>query len=79
MALSGVSIFGGIPMIYVGIDVAKSTHYAAVMNSEGVVLAEPFAFDNDAPGFSLLLKRFPVIRKRSFSLDLNRPGSIQKT
>ena len=42
-------------MIYVGIDVAKSTHYAAAMNSEGVVLLEPFAFANDAPGFASLL------------------------
>lgn len=34
-------------MIYVGIDVAKQTHYAAIMNSDGEILAEPFAFTND--------------------------------
>lgn len=48
MALSGVSVFENIPMIYVGIDVAKNAHCAVTMNSEGVVLAETFAFDNDA-------------------------------
>ena len=48
MARCGVSyFFGGLCMIYVGIDVAKTTHYAAVMDSDGVVLVEPFAFDND--------------------------------
>lgn len=29
-------------MFYVGIDIAKQTHYAAVMNSDGVVLCDPF-------------------------------------
>ena len=45
MALSGVSIIGGVLMICVGIDIAKSTHYAAVMDYGGAVLVEPFAFD----------------------------------
>ena len=42
-------------MIYVGIDVAKDTHYAAAMNSDGVVLIEPFPFGNNADGFSSLI------------------------
>lgn len=41
-------------MIFVDIDVAKETHYAAVMNSDGIVFCEPFAFSNDAVGFSKL-------------------------
>ena len=45
-------------MIYVGIDVAKTTHYAAAADSDGVVLVEPFAFDNDAPGFVHFKNRF---------------------
>lgn len=40
-----LDFFGGLCMIYVGIDVAKTTHYAAVMNSDGVVLIEPFAVE----------------------------------
>lgn len=31
-------------MIYVGIDIAKQTHYAAIMNSDGEILVNPFAF-----------------------------------
>ena len=42
-------------MIYVGIDIAKRTHYASVMNSDGEILAEPFPFTNDLPGFQKLL------------------------
>ena len=28
-------------MIYVGIDIAKQTHYAAIMNSDGEILSHP--------------------------------------
>lgn len=42
-------------MIYVGINIAKRTHYASVMNSDGEILAEPFPFTNDLAGFQKLL------------------------
>ena len=42
-------------MIYVGIDIAKRTHYASVMNSDGEILAKPFPFTNDLAGFQKLL------------------------
>ena len=41
-------------MIYVGIDIAKLNHYAAVLSSDGVVLTEPFKFTNDGDGFQML-------------------------
>ena len=44
-------------MIYVGIDIAKQTHYAAIMNSDGEILSEPFAFSNDYSGFDKLLQQ----------------------
>ena len=44
-------------MIYVGIDFAKQTHYAAIMNSDGEILSEPFAFSNDYSGFDKLLQQ----------------------
>lgn len=44
-------------MIYVGIDIAKQTHYAATMNSDGEILSEPFAFSNDYSGFNKLLQQ----------------------
>lgn len=41
-------------MIYVGIDIAKQNHYAAVLSSDGTVLTEPFKFLNDGDGFNRL-------------------------
>lgn len=38
-------------MIYVGIDIAKLNHYAAVLSTDGMVLTEPFKFSNDTDGF----------------------------
>ena len=40
--------FEVITMIFVGIDVAKDTHYAAVWDDSGAVLVKPFAFQNNA-------------------------------
>lgn len=42
-------------MNYVGIDIAKQTHFASIMNSDGEILAEPFSFSNDFSGFQTLL------------------------
>lgn len=44
-------------MIYVGIDIAKLDHYASAIDSDGVVLIEPFKFRNDADGFHTLSSR----------------------
>jgi len=45
-------------MIYVGIDIAKNKHFAAIMSADGTVLRKPFGFSNTAEGFSLLLASF---------------------
>ena len=42
-------------MFYVGIDIAKQKHYASIMNSDGEIPVEPFAFTNDYSGFHKLL------------------------
>lgn len=42
-------------MIYVGIDIAKQTHYASIMSSDGEILVAPFSFTNDHSGFQKLL------------------------
>lgn len=50
-------------MIYIGIDVAKSNHFASAVNSDGEVLLKPFSFSNSNEGFNLLLsklKEFPI-------------------
>ena len=41
-------------MIYVGIDIAKLYHYAAVVSADGLILTEPFKFSNDRDGFTRL-------------------------
>ena len=40
-------------MIYVGIDIAKFTHFASAVNSDGEVLIKPFSFENSRKGFDL--------------------------
>lgn len=50
-------------MIYIGIDVAKFSHFASAVNSDGEVLIKPFSFSNSDKGFNLLLsnlKDFPI-------------------
>lgn len=42
-------------MLYVGIDIAKRGHVAAVVDERGKTLLEPFKFSNTADGFSRLL------------------------
>ena len=38
-------------MFYVGIDIAKNTHWASIMSSDGEIVKEPFSFSNDNSGF----------------------------
>lgn len=44
-------------MYYIGIDIAKHTHCAAMLDGEGKLVAEPFLFDNTSQGFAHLLMR----------------------
>ena len=57
-------------MIYVGIDVAKETHVAAAMDTDGVVLLEPFAFQNDHEGFQLLKAKLNTLDKNDLLIGL---------
>ena len=50
-------------MNYVGIDIAKQTHYASIMNSDGEILVDPFPFSNDLSGFQKLLKNLSAFSK----------------
>lgn len=61
-------------MIYVGIDVAKTTHYAAAADSDGIVLIEPFAFDNDAPGFAKFISKIASFQKEQLIIGLESTG-----
>lgn len=45
-------------MIFIGIDIAKSSHFASAVNSDGEVLVKPFKFTNDNSGFNLFFDTF---------------------
>lgn len=64
---------------FVGIDVAKDTHYAAVSDDSGAVLVKPFAFQNNAEGFCLLLKSCRNLTAANCSSVWNQPEFIPKT
>ncbi len=42
-------------MYYVGVDIAKRSHYAAAHDESGAVVVSPFPFDNTSQGFAKLL------------------------
>ena len=57
-------------MIYVGIDIAKLNHFAAVISSDGEILIEPFKFTNDYDGFYLLLSKLAPLDQNSIIIGL---------
>ena len=57
-------------MIYVGIDIAKETHVAAAVNTDGVILLEPFAFQNNHDGFQLLKTNLDSLNKNDLIIGL---------
>lgn len=57
-------------MIYVGIDIAKMTHVAAV-NADGVIIIEPFFFANNHEGFKLLKSKLETIDKSKVLISLD--------
>ena len=44
-------------MFIVGIDIAKRTHVARIIDSEGRTVAKPFSFRNSCSGYNALLAR----------------------
>ena len=57
-------------MIFVGIDIAKLNHFAAVLSSDGEILMEPFQFTNDGDGFQLLISKLESFDKDSIIIGL---------
>lgn len=45
-------------MIFIGIDIAKNSHFASAVNSDGEVLVKPFSFENSKDGFNIFLNKF---------------------
>jgi len=57
-------------MFYVGIDIAKNTHWASIMSSDGEIIADPFSFSNDSAGFQILLSKFESLDKEKILIGL---------
>lgn len=57
-------------MIYVGIDIAKNTHWASAMNSDGEILFEPFSFQNNNEGFQKFISKLSTFDKQKMLIGL---------
>lgn len=57
-------------MIYVGIDIAKNTHWASAMNSDGEILFEPFSFQNNNEGFQKFISKLSIFDKQKMLIGL---------
>ena len=57
-------------MIYVGIDIAKNTHWASAMNSDGEILLEPFSFQNNNEGFQKFISKLSSFDKQKILIGL---------
>ncbi len=57
-------------MIYVGIDIAKETHVATAVDSDGIVIIQPFSFANNHEGLSLLKSKLQTLDKSNLLIGL---------
>lgn len=58
-------------MIYVGIDIAKTNHYASIVDySTGEVIEKPFLVTNDKTGFELLYSKIKAFDKNKVLIGL---------
>ena len=48
-------------MYFVGIDIAKKTHQAAITSDDGKLIGKSFKFSNTIDGFNLLLEKFSTV------------------
>ena len=48
-------------MYFVGIDIAKKTHQAAIICSDGKLIGKPFKFSNTIDGFNLFLEKLTAV------------------
>lgn len=57
-------------MFYVGIDIAKNTHWASIMSSDGEIIQEPFSFTNDNSGFQKFISKLESLDKTKILIGL---------
>lgn len=61
-------------MIYIGIDIAKKTHFASAVNSDGEVILKPFSFENSKSGFDLFISKIKIFQKSNCLIELEATG-----
>ena len=55
---------------FVGIDIAKNTHWASCISSDGEIIFEPFSFANDNNGFQKLISKLVSLDKTKILIGL---------
>ena len=58
-------------MYYVGVDIAKSSHVASIIDDGAAICLEPFSFENNLRGFSILLKHLESYSKEKLLIGLD--------
>ena len=63
-------------MFFVGIDIAKKTHQAAITSDDGKLIGKAFKFSNTIDGFNLFLEKLgavstELVRARRFQPHLS--------
>ena len=56
---------------FVGIDIAKNTHWASILSSYGEIISEPFSFFNGNLGFQKLISKLHSLQKEKILIGLN--------
>jgi transposase len=70
---------GSDKMIYAGIDIAKKTHVACVVDHDLDTIVNPFAFDNDLEGFQKLDSVLDSFRDESLLVGLESTAHYGET
>ena len=55
---------------FVGIDIAKNTHWASCISSDGEIIFDPFLFANDNNGFQKLISKLESLDKTKILIGL---------
>lgn len=55
---------------FVGIDIAKNTHWASCLSADGEIIFEPFSFSNDNTGFQKFISKFDSLDKTKILIGL---------
>lgn len=55
---------------FVGIDIAKNTHWASCLSSDGEIIFEPFSFSNDINGFQKFISKLESFDKEKILIGL---------